>query len=159
MGNFNRDGGGRGGNKFGGRDSRDRGFGGRDAGRPMMHKAVCDDCGSPCEVPFRPTAGKPIYCEQCFGKGGKDKSQKAGGNRTEQDKGQFEALNAKLDKIIKLLTPVAATAPVQAVKETKKDIKEIKLPEPKEAAKKPAKEKKAVKKKVVVKEVKVGKKK
>ncbi|MFQ5406593.1 MAG: CxxC-x17-CxxC domain-containing protein [Candidatus Micrarchaeia archaeon] len=33
-----------------------------------MHKAVCSDCGSDCEVPFKPTEGRPIYCRNCFQK-------------------------------------------------------------------------------------------
>lgn len=31
-----------------------------------MHKAICDDCGKHCTVPFRPTGWKPIYCSECF---------------------------------------------------------------------------------------------
>lgn len=141
------------------RDFGDRGFGSRDSGRPMMHQAVCDQCGNPCEVPFRPTPGKPIYCNNCFGKGDNARGKNTGGNKADQCKGQFEALNAKLDKIIKLLTPVAATAPVQAVKEIKKDTKEIKVPELKEQIKKLAKEKKVDKKKPVAKKDKANKKK
>lgn len=42
----------------------------RDSGRPpfskQSHKATCDKCGSACEVPFRPTGSKPIYCRDCF---------------------------------------------------------------------------------------------
>ncbi len=33
---------------------------------PMMHKAICSNCGKSCEVPFKPTSGKPIYCKECF---------------------------------------------------------------------------------------------
>ena len=32
----------------------------------QMHKAVCDDCGKNCEVPFKPTKGKPILCRECY---------------------------------------------------------------------------------------------
>lgn len=32
-----------------------------------MHRAVCSKCGKDCEVPFRPTGDKPIYCNDCFG--------------------------------------------------------------------------------------------
>ena len=49
-----------------------RGFGG---GRPSfnrgpreMHKAVCSECGKECEVPFKPTEGKPVFCKECFAK-------------------------------------------------------------------------------------------
>jgi len=33
-----------------------------------MHKAVCADCKIECEVPFRPTGGRPVYCKECFSK-------------------------------------------------------------------------------------------
>ncbi|MFH1593511.1 MAG: CxxC-x17-CxxC domain-containing protein [Candidatus Omnitrophota bacterium] len=33
--------------------------------RPM-HKAICADCGRDCEVPFKPSAGRPVYCKECF---------------------------------------------------------------------------------------------
>ncbi|MEM5804476.1 MAG: CxxC-x17-CxxC domain-containing protein [Candidatus Aenigmatarchaeota archaeon] len=33
-----------------------------------MHKAVCSECGKECEVPFKPTEGKPVYCRDCFQK-------------------------------------------------------------------------------------------
>ena len=129
--------------RSGRRDSRDSGFGGRDSGRSSMHQAVCDDCGNDCEVPFKPTAGKPIYCEQCFGKGDKGRGKSDGGSKPGQDKGQLEAINAKLDKIIKLLTPVGATAPVQKTKAVK-EVKPVKL---KKKVKKKKIVKKAVKKK------------
>ena len=31
-----------------------------------FHEAVCSSCGQPTQVPFRPTAGKPVYCRDCF---------------------------------------------------------------------------------------------
>ncbi len=69
MGNFqgggNRGGGFRGGNGGGGRPS----FGGNrggDRGPVTMHKAVCDECHKSCEVPFRPSQDKPIFCNECF---------------------------------------------------------------------------------------------
>ena len=33
-----------------------------------MHKAVCSKCKQECEVPFKPTEGKPVYCRECFSK-------------------------------------------------------------------------------------------
>ncbi len=32
----------------------------------QMHKAICSDCGKECEVPFRPTEGRPVYCRECW---------------------------------------------------------------------------------------------
>ena len=33
-----------------------------------MHKAVCAECKKECEVPFKPTEGKPVYCKECYAK-------------------------------------------------------------------------------------------
>lgn len=35
-------------------------------GEREMHKAKCSECGKDCEVPFKPTEGKPVYCRDCF---------------------------------------------------------------------------------------------
>lgn len=32
----------------------------------IMHKAICADCRKPCEVPFRPSQDRPVYCQECF---------------------------------------------------------------------------------------------
>lgn len=40
----------------------------RDFGPREMHKATCSECGKECEVPFKPTEGRPIYCRDCFAK-------------------------------------------------------------------------------------------
>ncbi len=39
-----------------------------DRGPREMHKATCSDCGKECEVPFKPTDGRPVYCNECFAK-------------------------------------------------------------------------------------------
>lgn len=70
MGNYqgggggNRGGGGgfRGGNGGGGRPS----FRGGDRGEVTMHKTTCDECKKSCEVPFRPSGDKPVFCSDCF---------------------------------------------------------------------------------------------
>jgi len=48
--------------RFGGSGRRDN-FAPRE-----MHKAVCSKCKKECEVPFKPTEGKPVYCRECFSK-------------------------------------------------------------------------------------------
>jgi CxxC-x17-CxxC domain-containing protein len=114
MGNFNRDSSSRGGHRGGfGRSSysRDRNDYGRN--KKQMFNAVCSNCGKNCEVPFKPTGEKPVYCSDCFEKmGGKSSrntfDRTAGKDRSYSDdkyKIQFESLNTKLDKIIELLQP------------------------------------------------------
>jgi len=31
-------------------------------------KAICAECKTECEVPFRPTGDRPVYCKECFAK-------------------------------------------------------------------------------------------
>jgi CxxC-x17-CxxC domain-containing protein len=38
------------------------------SGPREMHKVTCSDCGKECEVPFQPTEGRPVYCQECFAK-------------------------------------------------------------------------------------------
>ena len=37
-----------------------------DRGPRKMFKAVCTECGKECEIPFKPTEGRPIFCKDCF---------------------------------------------------------------------------------------------
>jgi len=125
---------GRGRSSFGGGRGFDRG-----GDRPMF-KAVCSNCGKECEVPFRPTNGKPVYCSECFEKVGGGRSDAPRQERSDfrspgfDQKAQFDALNAKLDRIIGLLEPkkVEAVMPDILVEE----IKEVKAPKAKKATSK-----------------------
>lgn len=91
MGNYNRGGGrdsGRGGSNFsnrGGGGGRGSYSGGRDRGRPEMHRATCSDCGRSCEVPFKPTGNKPVLCSDCFKGGDRDRGGR-GGDRDRGDR-------------------------------------------------------------------------
>ncbi len=31
-------------------------------------KAICADCNKECEVPFKPSGDRPVYCKECFSK-------------------------------------------------------------------------------------------
>ena len=67
--------------------SRDSRGGGRDGGFDrdrvrQMHKAVCSECGADCQVPFRPTGDRPIFCSDCF-------SKQQGDTRFEKPRGEY----------------------------------------------------------------------
>ena len=79
-------------------------FGKRDFGSRSMHQATCDKCGNQCEVPFRPSGGKPIFCSDCFSHN-RDSGKTAG-----PSKEQFEMINSKLDKILLALKPAVQEA-------------------------------------------------
>lgn len=182
MGNFNRDNrsGGDRGNRFGGSGKSFHGgnrfggggksFGGGFA-KPQMHDTICSQCGKPCQVPFRPTGDREVFCSNCF----KDKrpdrhdgSMRPAGNFNRPDfvsrpsfdkkpsfgggsgnnnqfKQQIEMLNNKLDRILKMLSSgQPAVKEIPEVDEAVKEVKKAKesVAKSKASAKKTSKSKK-----------------
>ena len=37
-------------------------------GGRVLHQAICADCRKGCEVPFKPSGDRPVYCKECFAK-------------------------------------------------------------------------------------------
>ena len=135
------------------RDNRPQGgrnFERRDDRPQTMFTTICSDCGKECEVPFKPNGSKPVFCRDCFQ--GKRRSE---GPRPEfnrrpnfDDRGpqqgpplppahreDFAALNAKLDRILNLLTvkpevkDVAVNKPEKIVEEkVEKKVAKVKSP-------------------------------
>jgi CxxC-x17-CxxC domain-containing protein len=94
-----------------------------------MFSATCASCHKPCEVPFRPTSGKPVYCNNCFR--GHNQSSGDYGRRGDRDgrerfpkrdftsssfsksqtderqidilKKQLDSIDSKLDKIMRIV--------------------------------------------------------
>ncbi len=120
-------------------DSRGR----NDRGDREMFDAVCDNCGNKCQLPFRPTGEKPVYCSDCFekieGKGDKNTRNRNASMPAVDYKAQFEALNARLDKIMSILSPKVEK------EEVKTEVVEV------QEETKPEKKKKSVSKKSSVK--------
>jgi CxxC-x17-CxxC domain-containing protein len=134
---FNRDS--RGGGFGGGFNNRGGGAGGRpsfprksfggaggDRGPVTMHDATCDECKRPCQVPFRPTGDRPIYCKNCFDKrgGGREAGRFAGaagnvnpdGFSQNDIKTQLAMINIKLDKVMKALDLAPKSTPPPVIK-------------------------------------------
>lgn len=149
MRNFNQGGGStgspRGGSRFGGSSGGGSRFGGgrpNDRGPVTMHQAICSKCGKKCEVPFRPTGDKPIYCNDCFSanrggdRGGdrfprKDFSSRApmrnfSENRSSDNdvKKQLEFLGLKIDRLIKTVENLSHVK-VGPSKEKSAEVKEV----------------------------------
>lgn len=164
MGDFKRSGGyggGRRGNfRRGGNDRHDR-FGGdrnrrggRDEGRGEMFSAICAQCDKACEVSFRPTGEKPVYCNDCF-RANRGASPHAYGRQDERGasfpkrnfdhsvprfqsdsgqqiadlKKQLEAISIKLDKLMGVvgISSVVAITPkhIEKKKVDEADVKTV----------------------------------
>lgn len=101
------------------------------ADRPKF-KATCAKCGDECDVPFKPTSGKPVYCSACFDKSGTDRGDRT--NRSDNRNrssfpasDQLEQINAKLDRLLKILAPVAEAMTSEIAPAEKKPAKEKKV--------------------------------
>lgn len=111
-----------GGKKFGGgawKRGGDHKVEGARSTRPGMHDATCGKCGKACQVPFRPTGERPIFCSTCFANGsgpakfaednrpssifvGKQETPGTGG--TGKIEARLKAIEDKLDALIEALT-------------------------------------------------------
>ncbi|MCU0605823.1 MAG: hypothetical protein MUF78_00010 [Candidatus Edwardsbacteria bacterium] len=109
----------------------------------QLFKATCAACGKPCDLPFKPSGERPVYCRDCFQRQDHDSQPQAwhqrirtsdySGERKPRDfrnerleprpaepqlAQELAGINAKLDRIIKALTaaPAAAEPKPAAVK-------------------------------------------
>jgi len=128
---------------------------GGDRGEVVMHKAVCAECGNGCEVPFRPTPGKQVFCRECFASKGGGRDERAPrrefndrpavrpsfeNNRGNDDtKRLLESLNSKFDRLIAVIEAATRTAHIAVPH--KEDAAPV-LAEKKSVKKTPAKKKK-----------------
>ncbi|MBS3149664.1 hypothetical protein J4455_03145 [Candidatus Woesearchaeota archaeon] len=100
-------------NRFSERSGGRNGFKGQDSRRSEkrtleMHDVTCDKCKKQCQVPFRPTGDKPVFCSDCFRKNEGSSSNFGSRNQDRPFKSgmsseEFDQINEKLDKIIQAL--------------------------------------------------------
>ena len=151
----------RGGNRFDRRSSGRPSFGGRGGGDREMFDAVCDNCGKDCKVPFKPSGNKPVYCSDCFEKMGGASNDRNSDDRNFRKpsfgdrenrrsdwgpsprevqpeksnnadlKQQLDAINLKLNQVLKAIeaknnTPVEPEVKVTKAKVEKKTVSKAK---------------------------------
>ncbi len=69
-----------------------------------MFKIKCAKCGTYSEVPFKPTAGKPVYCYDCFKQtDAYTAKQFTPTSSSPSSRNEFDIINEKLDKIMDVL--------------------------------------------------------
>lgn len=111
-------------------------------GPKQLFSAICADCRKPCQVPFRPSGDKPIYCKDCFMKrkektagdtwrpeapqGGSPNQnsapvkpqQSSGGVQLVDLKRQMDVMSGKLDMLLQKLGGVGPKEKKSVVKKT-----------------------------------------
>jgi CxxC-x17-CxxC domain-containing protein len=69
-----------------------------------MTKVVCDSCNCECEVPFKPSSDKPVYCSDWFSKDNDRGSRPRNNDRPKRNSDRdLDIINEKLNKIMKAL--------------------------------------------------------
>ena len=67
--------------------------------RREMFEVTCAKCGKDCQVPFKPTGNKPVFCSDCF-----RKNEVSARKESDQSLApELEKINQKLDKIMRIL--------------------------------------------------------
>ena len=80
-----------------------------------LHKAICADCSKECEVPFRPTGDRPVYCRECFAK------RKSGGPfNQKRDNRHVEVKPVHLDSVVNVQKGAMRKFGEKKVKSSKK---------------------------------------
>lgn len=118
----------------------------------VMHQAVCSECGNACEVPFRPTGEKPVYCNNCFSikraEGGDQRPRRGFNDRgpkkifgdrptprpnfsatpsNDETKKQLAEISGKLDRLVSIMDKMySASKPTAAVTPTIKITEAVK---------------------------------
>ena len=89
----------------------------RRGSRPM-HKAVCADCGMDCEVPFKPSGDRPVYCKKCFTARKNNDTFKPWGDKRPKEEPPVSLSAPEKPKAVKPAKPVKKKKP--AAKKKKK---------------------------------------
>ena len=124
-----------------------------------VFKATCADCQKSCEVPFRPSGDRPVFCSDCFGEkrgASEDTRSNFESRSTYRDAAKPAAAKPSVDLSVvlaKLDTLIAAVEKLTAAqKEFAQPVvaevatEEAVAPKAKKVAKKPVAEKKPAKK-------------
>lgn len=123
--------------------------GARDRGSEKF-SATCNECQKACELPFRPTGDRPVYCSDCFrNKGeGRDNNSRQfdrrndfrkpsfGGGNSQQNsyiekkvddlKRQVESISSKLDQVLSIVSLAKIEKAEVVVEKVPKETKEAK---------------------------------
>ena len=86
----------------------------------VMHKAICADCKKECEVPFRPSGDRPVYCQECFSRRKAGNSFKAHIDNRPKEAASVQVTNIDKPQASEKKKPVAKKKSVEKKKPVSK---------------------------------------
>lgn len=81
-------------------------------GDRTMHQAICADCKKECEVPFRPSGDRPVYCRECFARRKTGNSLRPGIDSKPKETGRLQINPIDEKQVSEKEKPVAKKEPV-----------------------------------------------
>ena len=86
----------------------------------VMHKTICADCKKGCEVPFRPSGDRPVYCQECFSRRKAGNSFKANMDNRPKETAPAQTINIDKPRVSEKKKPVAKKKSVEKKKPVSK---------------------------------------
>ena len=86
----------------------------------VMHKTICADCKKECEVPFRPSGDRPIYCQECFSRRKAGNSFKANIDTRPKEAAPVQTINSDEPPVSEKKKPVTKKKSVEKKKPVSK---------------------------------------
>ena len=74
----------------------DRGRQGNGPRERTYTRVICADCNKECEIPFKPSGDRPVYCKECFSK--RKKGNLSNANRDNRPEGRDFPRERRSDK-------------------------------------------------------------
>lgn len=108
-----------------------------DRGQAKMFRVTCAECGKDCEVPFRPSGEKPVYCSECFENKrnsgdraprrdfSRPKFSQENFNKNRDSRGSNEEIKRQLETIINKLDQLIHSFDRSAENKTENDLKPV----------------------------------
>lgn len=86
----------------------------------VMYKAICADCKKECEVPFRPSGDRPVYCQECFSRRKAGNSFKANIDNRSKEAAPAQTINIDKPRVSEKKKPVTKKKSVEKKKPVSK---------------------------------------
>jgi CxxC-x17-CxxC domain-containing protein len=92
----------------------------------VMHKAVCADCKKECEVPFKPSGDRPVYCKECYSRRKNGNSFKANIEDKPKEEAPAPVINIEKPQASEKKKPAVKKKPAEKKKSVSKKPKKKK---------------------------------
>lgn len=95
-----------------------------DGGQAEKFSATCSECQKRCDVPFRPSPDKPVYCSACFGM--KKSANESRGSEAGRGRNEKDSYHSERPSYVKTDRQGGSSEQITALKHSNEGISELK---------------------------------